>query len=194
MDFKLIRLSTATLLLVSSVFLTACSIDLMGVPPFNNLNFSDGYSHISAPDGRTWTVTFEYPLDSTFTGAVRHINHWYDASVPFMSHDILITTGDFASQKLVDVSVFDHKFFYHYKNQPPNGTINLLHVFPATMDVFEQLQQIKNWNNVSIRGREILKIDLYDADGKSLGFFTDMGCNTILVTSVIVNAEGTPIP
>jgi hypothetical protein len=111
-----------------------------------------------------------------------------------MSHDILVTTGDFASQDFVDVSVIAHKFFYHWDDTPPNGSINLLHIFPASAEVFEQLKQIRNWNSVSISGREILKIDLYDSDGRNLGFMMDMGCNTILVTTVTIHAEGTPIP
>lgn len=182
------------LLWASAILLTACGIDMAGAPPFDDLTFSAGYSHISAPDGRTWEVAFEYPVDSTFTGVIRHINHWYDASVPFMSHDMLVTTGDFASQDFVDVSVFDHKFFYHYKDQRPKGTIHLLHIFPASKEIFDQLKQVKKWNSASLRGREILKIDLYDTDGKNIGFFTDMGCNTILATSVTIHADGTPIP
>ena len=47
---------------------------------------------------------------------------------------------------------------------------------------------------MTISGREILKIDLFDTDGSYLGFMTDMGCNTILVKSVTLNTEGTPIP
>jgi hypothetical protein len=182
--------------LIYALFLSSCGIDLAGTPPFDDLTFSNGYSDIAAPDGRTWEVTFEFPKDSIFTGVVRHTSRWYDSSVPFMSHDILITTDDYASQDFVDVSVFDHKFFYHYQDasNPPQGSIHLLHIFPASKEVFEQLKQIQDWNNVSIRGREILKIDLFDADGKSKGFFMDMGCNTILVTSVTVNAEGTPVP
>lgn len=190
------KYKTLALLLACVLVLTACGIDLAGTPPFDDLTFSNGYSDIAAPDGRTWKVTFEFPKDSKFTGIVRHTSRWYDSSVPFMSHDILVTTGDFASQDFVDVSVFGHKFVYHYEDRdnPPQGNINLLHIFPASKEVFEQLKQIQNWNNVSIRGREILKIDVFDAEGKSKGFYMDMGCNTILVTSVTVNAEGTPVP
>lgn len=111
-----------------------------------------------------------------------------------MSHDILITTGEFTSQERVDVSVFAHKFFYRYDGDAPRGSLNLLHIFPASKEVFEQLLKVKEWNSVSIRGREIFKIDLYDSRGNYEGFFMDMGCNTILVTSVTIQAQGTPIP
>jgi len=188
--FKSSQIFTPIIFLLA-LSLTAC---LLGEPPFDELNFSSDYRHISSPDGHTWDVTYEFPTDSTFTGIVRHTSLWYDSSAPFMSHDILITSGDFASQSSVDVSVIAHKFFYHWDGAHPNGAINLLHVFPASAEVFDQLRKIKKWDNVSISGREIFKIDKYDSSGKYLGYMTDEGCNTILVTSVIINEVGTPIP
>lgn len=188
------RINTGSVLLICGVLLSACGVDISGTPPFEDLTFSDGYEHIASGDGRTWDVDFEYPTDSAFTGVVRHASRWHDSSVPFMTHDILVTTGDFASSEFVDVAVIDHKFFYRYDDQQPEGSINLLHVFPASQEVFDQLKEIKTWNNVTLSGREIFMIHLYDEAGKNMGFFTDMGCNTILVTSVTIHAEGTPIP
>lgn len=175
-------------------FLASCGVDLSGKPPFDALGISSDYAHISMPDGRTWDVAFEFPVVSTFTGVVRHTSLWYDSSEPFMSHDILVTTGDFTSRAAVDVSVMGHKFFYHWDGIAPSGTINLLHIFPASAEVFEQLSQIRKWDNVSISGQEIYKIDKYDSDGQYIGYMTDAGCNTILVKSVRINAVGTPIP
>ncbi len=146
------------------------------------------------PDGRTWEVIYELPIKSTFSGTVRHKSLWYDASMPFMSHDILVTSGDFASPELVDVSVMGHEFFYHWDDVPPKGSIHLLHIFPATGEIFDQLKQIDKWNEVSISGWEILKINQYDADGQFHGFWMDAGCNTILVTSVTINAVVAPTP
>ena len=183
-----------SLFLFCVIFISSCGIDVSGKPPFDDLTISPDYKHISMPDGDTWDVIFEFPADSTFTGVVRHTSLWYDSNAPFMSHDILVTTGDFVSQSSVDVSVIAHKFFYRWDGTRPSGTIHLLHVFPATAEIFDQLKQIGKWNNVSISGREILKIDRYDSSGKYLGFWMDEGCNTILVTSVTVNAVGTPIP
>jgi hypothetical protein len=160
--------------------LTACTNQPL---PEDAVVASD-YSHISTADGRTWDVTFEYAKNSTFSGVVRHASQWHDSSLPFMTHDILVTTEDFALPEIVRTSVFNHKFSYHYDNDVPNGTINLLHVLPASPAIFEELQQIKEWQQVTISGREILKIDLFDSAGESLGFFMDFGCNSILVTSV----------
>ena len=183
-----------SLFLFCVIFISSCGIDVSGKPPFDDLTITPDYKHISMSDGHTWDVTFEFPIDTTFTGVVRHTSLWYDSTAPFMSHDILVTTGDFVSQGSVDVSVIAHKFFYHWDDTRPRGTINLLHIFPATAEIFDQLKQIGKWDNVSISGREIFKIDRYDSAGKYLGFWMDEGCNTILVTFVRVNAVGTPIP
>jgi hypothetical protein len=182
---KSIRKNESQVLFVCLLFmLTACT----NQPLAEDTVVARDYSHISAADGRTWDVTFEYSKNSIFSGVVRHASQWHDSSLPFMTHDILVTTEDFALPEIVSTSVFDHKFFYHYDNAPPSGTINLLHVFPASPDIFEEIQQIKEWQQVTISGREILKIDLFDSAGKSLGFFMDLGCNSILVTSVSVEA------
>jgi hypothetical protein len=47
---------------------------------------------------------------------------------------------------------------------------------------------------VTISGHEIYRIDTLDASGKPVYYWQDEGCNSILVTSVKVNAPGTPIP
>ena len=168
------------------LFLAACGIDLSGRPPFEELNFSSDYSQITMPDGRVWNVVYEYATDTTFTGVVRHTSLWYDPAAPFMSHDILVTSGDFALPEIVDVGVIAHKFFYHWMGPRPAGTINLLHIFPLNSDIFDQLKKIDKWDTVTISGREILKIDIYDENGRYAGFMTDAGCNTILVKSVSI--------
>jgi hypothetical protein len=141
-------------------------------------------------DGRTWEVKFEFPVNSTFSGTVRFTSRWSDSSVPFMSHDILVTSEEFADPEIVDAWVMNHMFFYHYKGSFPKGKINLLHIFPATLEVFEQLKDVKKWDQVSITGREILRIDIYDTEGEHKGYFTDRGCNTNLVTSLEILEEG----
>jgi len=194
MNFKITRASAAAMLLACLIFLTSCGVDISGKPPFDDLAFSSDFSRISAPDGRTWQITFEYPVNSTFEGVVRHTSRWHDSAMPFMSHDILVTTGDFSSKSLVNVSVINHEFFYHYGGAKPNGSIHLLHAIPISEEIYNQLVQVRDWNQAGITGREIFRIDRYDSSGKSQGYWTDYGCNSILVTAVNVRAEGTPIP
>ncbi len=68
------------------------------------------------------------------------------------------------------------------------------HILPASDEVFNELTKIGKWDEVRVVGREILRIDAYQPDGTFMGYMTDAGCNTILVTSAHVQAVGTPIP
>ena len=166
----------------------------LAAPPLGELQFSTGFEYVTAPDERNWTITYEGPENSTFRGVVRHVSHWREETFPFATHDILVTSGEFSSQEKVSVRVVLHTFTYRYYGHKPSGGINLLHIVPASAEIYQQLLQIREWNQVIISGREILRIDRYDPDGQFLGTFQDAGCNSILVTSVVIDRAGTPVP
>lgn len=167
----------------------------LAAPPWADISFSTDYRTVLDPEGREWTITYEYDRDSTFNGIVRHVSHWREEDIPFATHDILVTTDEFASQDRVRVSVLLHTFTYRYFEDPhPSGRINLLHIVPATPEIYDQLLKVREWNQVSIRGREILRIDRYDPEGEYVGYWQDAGCNSILVTAVEIQAKGTPVP
>jgi hypothetical protein len=91
--------------------------------------------------------------------------------------------------------VRNHTFYYQWDSGPaPQGTINLLHIVPKTEEIYRQLLNIRDWNLVSISGREIYRIDLFDSKGNFTSYWQDHGCNSILVTSVKIETQGTPIP
>jgi hypothetical protein len=172
-----------------ALIITVISVSMslsVNVPFEADLSFADGFQTITDADGKRWDVQFEYTTNSTFTGVVRHTSRWREADVPFMSHDILVTTGEFADPDLVRTSVSNHHFLWRSQNQKPDGTINLLHIFPANEEIFNQLLDIETWDTVTITGREILRINRFDANGNDLGYWKDAGCNSILVTSVTI--------
>jgi hypothetical protein len=169
-------------------------VSLMGVRPVGTplvgaFTVENGYRSISAEDGRSWRVIFQWPWDSTFEGSVRHVSLWDDADMPFMSHDILVTSGEYADAERVSTSVRDHHYFYSYGGRRPKGDISLLHIFPASQEVLEDLMGVALGDEVRIEGREIFLVNVYDAQGNRVAFFTDTGCNTILVTGVEVLSE-----
>jgi hypothetical protein len=177
------------LLLFFVIFLTACN----NSPQFDTLTYNEDYTLITSPDGRSWHIAYESDRISTYDGIVRHNSRWMDQSAPFMSNDVLVTTREFADPDITTTFVFDHKFFYK-TNRDITGRINLIHALPANQEVFDMLQQIKKWDHVIIHGREVFIVDKYDENGKHLGYFKDMGCNTLLVTDVIIldAPEATP--
>ena len=169
-------------------------VNPVGTPTAGNFTIENHYRHISAEDGRSWQVIFQWPWDSSFEGSVRHVSRWNDASMPFMSHDILVTSGDFADPEIVKTSVRNHHYFYTFSGHRPKGEIRLLHIFPASSEVLDDLLAIENGEQVRIDGREIFLINVYDAQGNRVAYFTDMGCNTILVTEVTILPEAASKP
>ena len=165
-------------------------------PPFAELSFSPDFTDVrDTKNNRTWKISYESIPFSTFHGVVRHVSDWRDEPIPFATHDILVTTGDFASPSHVPERVYNHAFYYQYDiGSNPQGSINLLHIVPQTEQIYRQLLEVHLWDLVTISGREIYRIDLFDPAGKFISFWQDHGCNSILVTSVKIDAQGTPVP
>ena len=154
-------------------------------PDFSKLVITDNFQRVSDPRGNHWEITYESWPHSTFSGVIRHASRIQLGKIPLLTHDILVTSGDFADPDRVHTSVFDHKFmWYAPKDQSPAGAINLLHTIPQDETIFALLQQIQNGDQVTISGREILRIDSYAPSGKLYYYWQDSGCNSILVQSV----------
>jgi hypothetical protein len=167
----------------------------LAAPPFAEITFSKDFTNVTMPDGRAWKIIFEKNTASKFTGVVRAVVHWREEPIPFATHDVLVTNGDYASPRLVSTRVHNHAVYYQwFDDSMPQGTINLLHIVPLNEEIYRQLLKIHEWNLVVIKGLEILRIEIYDKQGKFDSYFQDEGCNSILVTSVEIKAEGTPIP
>jgi hypothetical protein len=156
---------------------------------FDNLVVSNAYQEISLDD-YFWQVEFEEVGRSNFTGIVRHVSPIRVEEFSILTHDILVTTGDFADPKIVKTSVIDHKFFWKSPNtNSPQGKINLIHALPANKEIYQQLLEINKWDTVKITGREIFTLKAYLGEYLFLGTWQDAGCNTLLVESVNIIEE-----
>ncbi|MBN1933194.1 MAG: hypothetical protein JW934_00945 [Anaerolineae bacterium] len=153
-------------------------------PEWDRLTISPSIETIQS-DRQTWQIAYERSEDSRFAGLVRHASLIRFDRVPFLTHDILVTSGDYADPEQVRTTVIDHHFSWRSSTLThPQGAINLLHTVAVSPDVFHQLLQIRNQDQVVIVGREILSIRVYNLDGVYLGDWHDTGCNTLLVRSV----------
>lgn len=161
--------------------------DLGGLarPEFTDLALTDNYKRLTqVSSGQSWSIAYEPRPRTTFVGIVRHVEHWRDAALPFVTHDVLVTTGDYADSRQVNTNVFDHHFTW-WADAQPTGTINLLHILPLDEAIYDELLDLASWQEVRIAGPEILRIDYLNADGHATGaYWQDAGCNTILVTDV----------
>ncbi len=153
---------------------------------FDNLVISNSYEKISS-DEYHWEVQFEGIGESKYIGTVRHAAPIRIQEFAILTHDILVTSGDFADPSIVNTSVIDHKFFWKSPNtSSPKGSINLIHAIPATKAIYQQMLEISKWDTVQITGREILVVKAYQSDNNFLGSWQDTGCNTLLVESVTI--------
>jgi hypothetical protein len=152
----------------------------------DNLTITNAYEKIAAED-TYWEVQFEGQGESKFIGTVRHVAPIRINMFRILTHDVLVTTGDYANPDLVDTNVIDHKFIWKASNpEKPTGSIHLIHAVPATKAVYQDLLSIQKWDIVKITGREIYTVKAYDTEDNFLGTWIDTGCNTLLVESVTV--------
>lgn len=183
---------------ICGFFYYSLNTDFFGLlaPPFAELTFSPDRTFVQlAGDERSWKIEYEAESFSTFQGIVRHVSTWRDEPIPFATHDILVTTGEFTSPARVVTRVYNHAVYYRWSTDPaPQGSLHLLHIVPQTEAIYRQLLEVREWNLVTISGREIYRIDTLDAAGNPVYYWKDAGCNSILVTSVKIDAPGTPIP
>jgi len=153
---------------------------------FDDLIVSNSYETISSDD-IYWELQFEGIGESKFIGIVRHVSPIRINEFRILTHDILVTTADFSNPDIVDTNVVDHKFFWKSTQvSAPNGSINLIHAFPANTEIYQELLKIQNWDTVKITGREIYTVKAYQSDDAFLGTWKDAGCNTLLVESVSI--------
>ena len=116
-------------------------------------------------DGKlAWNIQYEKKTNSLFTGSVRHISPIRMSEFSLLTHDILVTTGDYANPDLVRTNVINHHFSWLSLNgENPAGSIHLLQTVPKNETIYQQLLAIRDGDNVSITGWEILRIDFLDS-------------------------------
>jgi hypothetical protein len=194
----LLQASPTALGIVALVLAILCGViyyrsnsDFFGLAAldFDALTISDSYERIST-DGMYWTIDFEGGGTSEFTGVVRHISPIREDGMRILTHDVLVTSGDYADPEVVGASVLNHRFnWWSSSTDRPSGRINLLHTVPTSEEVYRQLLEIKAWDEVVVTGREIRVIKAYYEDGEYVGDWRDSGCNTLLVELISIVGE-----
>ena len=153
---------------------------------FDQLVISNSYELISAED-MYWEVQFEGIGKSKYIGTVRHAAPIRINEFRILTHNILVTTADFANPDIVNTSVIDNKFFWKSPGtDSPSGSINLIHALPSTKAIYQEMLKIQPWDIVKLTGREIYTVKAYQTDEVFLGTWLDTGCNTLLVESVTI--------
>ena len=121
------------LLLVGGAVYLRANTDFLGLAglDFDTLSISGSCEQIAADD-TYWKITYESQSTSEFSGIVRHVSHIRMDRIRILTHDILVTSGDFADPDVVSTSVLGHHFTWRCSSTAhPCGSINLLHTVPV---------------------------------------------------------------
>jgi hypothetical protein len=189
----LIRSPLLILIIVAAAFLlfriiyTNNNWDFLGLaaPDYFNWEISPGFSEVTSPARKTWKLTYETESITTFSGQVRHITPIREYTFPLLTHDVLITRGDYADPDIVNIFVSNHRFSWQAKGVDSlTGSINLLHTIPQDEETYQVLLNIRKGDWVKVTGREILSLDYFNYRGYKMATWEDAGCNSILVTKV----------
>lgn len=127
-------------------------------------------------DGPDYTVLLESTTPSTYEGVVR--SFWFYEEEPPMISDVLVTSGAFADPAC-EVSQSGHMASWTGEaclGDPEDLFVNV-HVVPFSDAVDGWFRTLEIWDEVAVTGYEVERID-YDDDT----FWTDAGCNTLIVT------------
>ncbi len=155
-------------------------------PPYGEWTYSKDNTIIKSQNGEAWEISYETGKDVQFAGLVRALYPIREINFPVLTHDILVTQGDFSNPQAVNINVWNHKFSWYARNkQPPQGSINLLHTVPINETIYHDLLNIRKGDQVKIYGTEIWIISHIDASGILRHKWQDAGCNSILVKKVV---------
>lgn len=157
------------------------------ISSFDELTYSDKLQRITEPRGSFWILHYEIEPDVIFSGLVGYTTAVHESNFAILTHDILVTNGDFSNPFIVEIKVAEHRYRWVSWHVPkPNGSISLIHAIPINEEINQQLRSIQSGDGVVIKGYDIFRINSYDSNGNYQGFWQDDGCFTTLVTEVTI--------
>lgn len=133
-------------------------------------------------EGTNYTISLESAKLSRYEGLVR-ANEFYGDHAPLIC-DIVVCNGDYENPD-IEVGLSGHHYSWSYQDpadEPKTGYIVNVHAVPSTKELSDRIKaQVKKGVRIRVWGFEVDKVN-YD-DGS---WWTDAGCNTLLITHVCV--------
>lgn len=102
--------------------------------------------------GETYDVTWD---DATeLAGDARILAAVYNKGLPVITHDLVLTSGDFSDPAKVDITSRGGGNYVWRAKEKPEGSALFLHVIPASPAVLEAVQAVATGQAVVLRGRK----------------------------------------
>ena len=154
---------------------------------FNEIKITDKMRRITEPHGAFWIIAYESDEEMSFSGIVGYTTPINEQNFAILTHDILITNGDFSNPFIIEIKVAEHRYHWISWHVPqPSGSISLLHAIPMNEKISQQLQSIRTGDAVVIKGYDIYRVESFDPRGNYLSYWQDDGCNTLLISDISV--------
>lgn len=127
--------------------------------------------------------------EKTYSGYVRYVGQAKNKYVPFMTNEVILTTGDFSDPSLVTIGpVRNHSTFWTAQKQP-KGELYFIHCIPLDLSVLLALEGIKQGQWVELTGKQATDNAIY-GPGDVLYWQTLKASHpTFLVTDVYYSEE-----
>ncbi len=90
---------------------------------------------------------------ATFSGDIRYVGRAYTRYAPFITHDAVITTGEFSDPQIVEIAPIKNGTTYWRAGKQPDGTLVVLHFVPASVEIHDLLAGLETGETVTIAGK-----------------------------------------
>lgn len=130
---------------------------------------------VSIEDGemRIGKITYFADWDATtaYTGKLRYFDRGSLKDARFVTHEAILTTGEFSDPEKVFVSEINqgNMFWRSEGTKKPDGNLIVLHLVPASLAIFRALDTLAHGQSVTLTGREETDSLIEDKDGLVAG-------------------------
>jgi hypothetical protein len=92
----------------------------------------------------------QWTKDEEFGGIVNQVTPGYSDLLPFLTHKVLLVTGDYADPSKVQIS--EDRKVTRLISTPPEGMIRLVHIMPADAAALEELKKLQPGQWATLQG------------------------------------------
>lgn len=140
-------------------------------------------------EGLVYTAQWGEPTE--YQGDLRVLSRAYHRAAPFITHEAVVTTGQFSNPEIVNVSPIRQGSMVWTAKVQPQGTLIVLHFIPANHEVLASLQSLDSGDRAILEGREIVDQRLA-ADPQHSIRLTHKNHRFLLLTSARLDPKPNP--
>lgn len=119
-------------------------------------------------DYQETTYRVEFSERKTLAGDVRYIGRAWLKYTPFVTTDLILTTGEFSDPEIVKIAKVRNSHTSWRADKRPTGTLTFLHIIPRDPAVLDLLSTITEGQEVAIIGRLAEKGAITSPEGQVL--------------------------